>query len=358
MVPAGGAAAAALDETARAARPLPPRRRSFAVPQRDEIVTLPLATPFSVGHVNCYVLRGDPLTLVDPGPNWAQARNALVAGLAARQLRLSDIELVLVTHQHLDHAGLAGVIQEESGCVVAAHAGIAGYLGDMAAAQEREDAYQAELLRLHGVPPTVVERLVAVSRTFHRYGASARVERPLADGDTLAAGGRLLTALTRPGHSPSDTIFVDERERTAFVGDHLLPRIFSIPVAHRALEGDRDARRRAPTLPVYLGSLDATARLDLDLVHPGHGEAVRDHVSLVEQRVARHRSRTEGVLRTLRSGPQTAFEVARAMWREVADRETYLTVSEVLGALDCLLDSGDVVELHDLGAGLVRYGVA
>ena len=38
---------------------------------------LPIPTPFAVGRVNCYLLEGDPLTLIDAGPRSEQSLASL-----------------------------------------------------------------------------------------------------------------------------------------------------------------------------------------------------------------------------------------------------------------------------------------
>ncbi len=63
-------------------------------------IPLPLA---HIGSVNAWLLRGDPLTLLDTGPRDDAALAALEAGLRREGLRIEDIELVLATHHHLDH---------------------------------------------------------------------------------------------------------------------------------------------------------------------------------------------------------------------------------------------------------------
>lgn len=319
------------------------------------ISTIVLPTPYAIGPVNCHLLPGEPLTLIDPGPNSIDARTALADGLAAHGLRFEDVELVLLTHQHTDHEGLAGEIRAASGCAVAAHELLVPFLADVPAALAREDAYQAEMMRLHGVPADIVETLLEVSRGFHRFGASVEVDRPLREGDVLEAGGRALRVEFRPGHSPSCTVFVDEEERLAFVGDHLLAHVSPNPIAHRPLREDADPRRRPPTLPTYLDSLRRTAELDVDIVHAGHREAIRDHRALVAERLERQQQRTATVLDWLGDPPRTAHSVAQAMWEDVATRQAYLTLSEVLGALDVLVADGMAVEVEvEAGDGL-RY---
>ena len=68
-----------------------------------------------IKSVNIWLLRGDPLTLIDTGPRTDEALVALEAGLEREGLRLEDIELVIPTHHHLDHSGLIATIVGRSG---------------------------------------------------------------------------------------------------------------------------------------------------------------------------------------------------------------------------------------------------
>jgi glyoxylase-like metal-dependent hydrolase (beta-lactamase superfamily II) len=64
---------------------------------------IPVPTPFAVGRVNVYLIEDEPLTLVDAGPNSGTSFDELTTGLAAVGHSLEDIELVILTHQHIDH---------------------------------------------------------------------------------------------------------------------------------------------------------------------------------------------------------------------------------------------------------------
>src|SRR4051794_41770200 len=93
----------------------------------DDLIAIPLPLAY-VGTVNAWLLRGDPVTLIDTGPREDRALAALEAGLRREGLRLEDVELVLATHHHLDHVGLAATIQRRAGATVAALGRTAGYV--------------------------------------------------------------------------------------------------------------------------------------------------------------------------------------------------------------------------------------
>ena len=82
------------------------------------IVRLRIPTPFAVGRVNCYLLEDEPLTLVDTGPNSGKSLDELQHQLEDAGHAIEDIELVVITHQHLDHLGLVGILANRSGAEV------------------------------------------------------------------------------------------------------------------------------------------------------------------------------------------------------------------------------------------------
>lgn len=297
--------------------------------------------------MNCYLLEGDPLTLVDTGPCSLEALSALEAGLGSRGHRVEDLGLLLLTHQHYDHVGLARRVQERSGAEIAAHELTAGFLADLEASMDAEDDYAAAIMELHGVPPDLVRTIRDVSRAYRRFAEPVRVDRPLCEGDVVEAGGRQLTAVLHPGHSPTDTLFVDTQTRVALVGDHLIAHVSPNPVLHRPLDAPADPRRRASSLAAYLDSLRRTAALAVDTLLPGHGEPIDDPQALVAARLEMHRQRKERIYQELRSrGRATAHELARALWGDIAARQTYLTLSEALGHADLLVAEGRAREVE------------
>ena len=101
---------------------------------------LAIPTPFAVGRVNCYLIEDEPLTLVDTGPNSGKALDELTAQLGERGHSIDDLELIVVTHQHIDHLGLVEIVVEHSGAEVAALGAAAERLADFDEDAEAEDA--------------------------------------------------------------------------------------------------------------------------------------------------------------------------------------------------------------------------
>jgi glyoxylase-like metal-dependent hydrolase (beta-lactamase superfamily II) len=321
---------------------------------QEGIHCLAIPTPFAVGRVNAYLIEDEPLTLIDSGPNSAKALDELERALAARGHKIEDLELLVVTHQHIDHFGLAAILARRSGAPVAALAGLDRRLRDFRAEAELDDRFAARIMLRNGVPTDVVTALRAVSASFRAWGCTVEVDRTLTAGEELKLRDRTLRILHRPGHSPSDTVFWDERRALLIAGDHLLAHISSNPLLARPLEveGDYDGPRPQALL-TYLQSLRETRALDLELVLGGHGAPILDHRALIDERLRQHTRRAEKIHRLILERPRAAYEMAHEMWGNVAVTQAYLTISEILGHVDMLLQDGRVQERDQ--DGIMRF---
>ena len=311
------------------------------------IHTIAIPTPFMVGRVNTYLIEDDPLTLVDTGPNSGKAYDELERGLRDLGHRVEDLGLIVVTHQHIDHMGLVDILARRSGAEVAAIDRLAPWLASYRERMDADDAFADELMKRHGIADDVRTVLRSVSAAFRAWGASATVTRPLADGSVLELRDRRLRVLHRPGHSPTDTVFHDEERREMLGGDHVIAHISSNPLITR---DDEHA------LLSYMASLRATRELDVDVIWSGHGEPVRDHAELIDQRLRMHERRAAKIRRLVEGEPLTAHQIAHEMWGNVAVTQAFLTLSEVLGHLDLLAERGEVSSSED--GGVVRFAAA
>ena len=310
---------------------------------------LAIPTPFAVGRVNVYVIEDEPLTLVDAGPNSGTSFDELQRGVARLGHSLEDIELVVLTHQHIDHLGLISLVAARSGAEVAAIDVAVPFVENYSLKAQADDDFARQIMLRHGIPADVAGALQSVSQAFRAWGARADVTRPLRDGEELRLRDRVLAVHHRPGHSPSDTVFEDRERRMLIAGDHLLGHISSNPLLTRPLDGSTE---RPQALVAYLDSLRQTRDMDLEIVLPGHGEPIMDHRRLIDERLALHRRRAEKIHRLISEQPRSAYELAQALWGNVAVTQAYLTLSEVLGHMDLLLNAGRAREVSRDGVAL------
>jgi glyoxylase-like metal-dependent hydrolase (beta-lactamase superfamily II) len=293
--------------------------------------------------VNVYLIEDEPLTLVDAGPNSATSFDELQRGLAGLGHPLEDIELVVLTHQHIDHLGLVSLVAEYSGAEVAAIDAAVAFVESYSVEAQEDDDFARHIMLRNGIPEDVVTALQTVSQAFRAWGSRAHVTRVLRDGEEMAFRDRTLRVHHRPGHSPSDTVFHDRDRRILIAADHLLKHISSNPLITRSPDGSGE---RPQALVTYLDSLRKTRDMEVDIVLPGHGEPITDHRRLIDERFALHRRRADKIHALITERPRSAYEIARELWGNIAVTQAYLTLSEVLGHIDLLLNDGRAREME------------
>lgn len=321
--------------------PTPESEDALAQARDWGIHTIPVPTPFAVGRINCYLIEGDPLTLIDAGPRSEKSKQGLEDGVNRAGFNIEEIELVVATHQHIDHIGQIHSVVERSGADVASIDLVVERLAAFAWGSEQEDQMAVDLMVRYGVPEDIANLLKEVTASFRELGAPVDVNRPFAAGEEITMGSRPYETFHRPGHSPSDTVFWDEERGLMFGGDHLLSHISSNPLISRSLDGSEERTR---SLINYRESLQATAAMPVKIMLSGHGLAITDHADLIERRLAGQDRRTEKIYDLVAAGHSSPHGIANAIWGDIALTQAYLTLSEVIGHLDILVADGRVAE--------------
>ena len=97
-----------------------------------------------------------------------------------------------------------------------------------------------------------------------------------------------------------------------------------------------------------------TRELPAEVVLAGHGEPVTEHAALIDERFRMHERRAAEDRRPdRRAASAPPNEIAQELWGNVAVAQAFLTLSEVLGHVDLLIDRGEVREV-EVG-GVIRY---
>ena len=192
----------------------------------------------------------------------------------------------------------------------------------------------------HGISEEVVTALRQVTGSFRAWGSKAKVTGPFARRRAPASSATASSrSQLRPGHSPSDTVFWDAERRILIAADHLIKHISSNPLISRPLDGSSERRQ---ALVEYIESLQKTRELPAEIVLSGHGEPITDHVALIDERFALHQRRAEKLYGLIAEQPRTGHELAQALWGDVAVTQAFLTLSEVIGHVDLLINAGHV----------------
>ncbi len=319
----------------------------------EDVFRLELPIPFPSATANAYLIAGEPLVLVDVGANMPGAVEVLEDRLGALGCRLADVGTILLTHPHVDHSGLAGVLCERTDAEIAALEPMVPFVEDYWALAGRDEAFSLAVLARYGMAP---ERIAEIQPVLHRerqWSSQGTVGRPLADGAAIALADRTLTAHFRPGHSPVDTVFHDAGHGLLFGGDHLLQRMSSSPALWPSPTGPPDLDSRPRPLLEYRRSLCQTRALDAGLTLPGHGPPIADHRKVVDDRLALQERRAERLTEMLGDGPAGAVELADRTWGRFAALHPFRSLCEIVVHMDLLLERGSAREVLD--DGTIRY---
>ena len=296
-----------------------------------QIVPIAIPTPFYVGDVNVYLIKQDPLTLIDVGPKTDDAYRALVQKLGQVGVKLSDIRRIVLTHAHEDHCGLAKRVRDEAkDAEILVHKWETGHLfGRLARDQHRD------LLLRSGVPPTAFEEMRSTYQDISLLTDSLEDSdyQTLEDDMELEFDGGVLRVLHTPGHTPGSCSFVREANRTLICGDCVLKRITPNPIVS---PDPIDPSKRFPSLGEYLVSLARLREYRPTLSYGGHGEPVTDFEEIFHRYVRSIDERQKRVLSLVPNEGITAFEMATKLFPSsiTQDVHQFLAISESIAHLD------------------------
>ncbi len=299
---------------------------------RDGIAKLVLPTPFPVGDVNVYVVKGERLTLIDVGPNTEQAFVSLQNQLAQLGLQLTDIEQVILTHDHPDHAGLLDQFSPD--LEVYGHANNERWLNRTEKFYVDYDSFYRQLFVECGIPDKYYDPFIGGMKQMLLFSCNRSLTGTLSEGD-VPIGLSEWTVIETPGHAQSQIGLFRKKDGVLIGGDLLLAHISANPLLEPPLAGERE--RPKPQLQVN-DSLQKLLTLPIRLTYSGHGEEITDVHGLVEKRLSHQVLRAEQVKEWLEQESMTAFQICQRLFPSVYKRQLGLTISESIAQLDYLLD--------------------
>ncbi|HEY8083405.1 MAG TPA: MBL fold metallo-hydrolase [Solirubrobacterales bacterium] len=301
---------------------------------------LPLPWP-GVPHGNVWAVAADGgIVLFDTGIGGKDRLRQFDLALAQAGFGLSDVKLLVCTHSHTDHYGLAAPIVERAGCELWMHPAwehVRLHGDDPAAALER----RIEVARQSGVPVAALERYREARSGDEETGIDAIVEpdRDLLPGVEVETDLGTWQVYETPGHAPSHVILHQPERKLMISGDHLLGRTVLF----------FDHGHSPDPVGEFLGGLDEIEPLDVGLVLPGHGRTFRDPAA----KIAEARRQVDELLGKVREAlvgdEKTAFEIVGAIVgpENVNTPASAWALQIVLSSLDHLAILGEVSTIEE-----------
>jgi glyoxylase-like metal-dependent hydrolase (beta-lactamase superfamily II) len=258
--------------------------------------------------------------------------------LACLGHKSADLDLIVITHAHADHYGLAEELSAASGAEVVTHPwSVAALRADQ---REQRRQFYASLVQQAGAPDAITEAIDEATQAVRRFGRPVSIDRLVNEGDSVRLAGYPWQVLHTPGHTGGLICLFEPITRTLLSSDHLLANVSSNPVVEPPPPGQSEYLR---SLVLYRASLQRIAAMQIDRALPSHGPPIYDVAGLVFKRLVFHESRLKRVLDALHAGAQTTWEVTCALFPEHTALDTFLALSEVLGHLDLLAMEGQIL---------------
>jgi glyoxylase-like metal-dependent hydrolase (beta-lactamase superfamily II) len=300
---------------------------------------LPLPWP-GVPHGNAWaVAHDDGIVMFDTGMGGKGRLRQLDLALAQAGFGVEDVRLVVCTHSHTDHYGLAGAIVATAGCELWMHPRW-GHVRLLADDPQAALEARIETARESGVPLAALERY-REARSGEESGIDVLEEpdRELVPGVEVETDLGAWQVHETPGHAPSHVVLHQPERKLLISGDHLLGRTVLF----------FDYGHSPDPVGEFLTSLDEVERLDVDLVLPGHGRTFRDP----EAKIAESRRQVAELLDKVRAvlggGEEpTAFEiVAEIIGPEMVKTPASAWVLQIVrSCLDHLAIAGEVEQVE------------
>ena len=237
--------------------PGPNREAGDRWSERVTRVLAPNPSPMTLEGTNTYVVGepgSDAVVVIDPGPPLEEHVDRVLAATRGRA-----VELVLLTHTHIDHA-------------------------------EGAAAFASRV----GAP------LAAIDMDWATAGAPS-----LTAGGALRAGGLELEPVPTPGHAADHCCFWLGAERAMFTGDHVLGR------------GTTVVEWPSGDMAEYLDSLEAVRRYEAARLYPGHGPLVGDPATTLQEYIDHRLQREAQVVAAMQAGDRAPDQMVRRIYADV-----------------------------------------
>lgn len=249
-------------------------------------ITAPNTGMLTFTGTNTYLVGGQTLAILDPGPDDESHFAAVLAATGGR-----PVSHIVLTHAHQDHAALA-------------HRMAAYFNAPVAAAEN----------------------------------SSAAAGLSLADGDTIPLGEMALTAIATPGHTADHFVFAlaagncraddDQANGCLFSGDHVMawaPTMIAPP------EG---------VMQDYMASLDKLLKRQETLYYPGHGGVLYEAHKFVRALKAHRKMRERAILERIIKGDTTIDTIVHAIYPDMPEQLREAAALSVFAHLENLTTRG------------------
>lgn len=315
--------------------------------QKIEKIVLP--TSFPIGPVNVFIVFGEKLTLIDTGLNLDQAWIDLNEGLRSLDIQIEDLDQIVLTHHHNDHAGMLHRILEVNPTLdVYTHEHTKIYLQDKDYASWSGEYFE-RLFHEFGLSKEIVD-----SYTFRRK--SRKTLDGLTLQDNLHEGSAVpgmpgWQVMETKGHSMDHISLYCPEDEIFICGDHVIQDMHAGIFLDAPLRGMPSPKM----LVEYIRDLEKCKTISAKLTYSSHGPEFTDHIKVIDDELRNIKHRITRTIEALRKigGSGTGFEIIREMYQKRLKQALFPFVFEIFSVLQ-LLEEKQIVTAEKI-KGVYQY---
>jgi len=307
------------------------------------IISIRIPMPIAFSHSNAYYIDGPSPLLIDTGYPNDKAVGILEKALDSAGFNIKNVQTILLTHGHDDHAGLATHIRDITGARVLIHRrerGIAD--GDTF---EKYTRRVVDCYREMGMPLAEVEyyRKILSENISRQIGCSIVPDGFLSGGDEFDTGMGRLRVVETPGHTEGSVSFHVEETGLLFTGDLISANCNPLPLVMM----DRDGRSNAFAYDMMMKSIHKIREIAPRLLLPGHGRPIDTWERLIERIIAIQGTLAGSIRELLRVERElSVYKITRLLYPGAKGPGMIPAVNMVLGILErlnqeCIVDRVD-----------------
>ncbi|GEK34621.1 MBL fold metallo-hydrolase [Kurthia sibirica] len=302
-----------------------------------------------IGHVNCYLLKGDALSIVDTGTRTVETLVIIEEMLKEEGYKLSDIEQVILTHHHPDHIGWTDAFENAE---MLGHEYLVNWLNPSGELTQQYDAFYEENMLLNGVPRKLLSHGTDGKRLLDFFGKK-QLSHILYDGDRLP-GHEDFVVMETLGHAQSHHVFWNDKADLLIGGDLIMYPAESIPSFEPPLhpKGPREK-----SIIQYNNSLEKVRALPIKTNYAGHGDAIHNMTDLITERLQMQSARSKRFLPLIaKYGPIHVFDLSALLFPTRYMNNMSITLCHTLAHVDYLVSVDLIIE--KLGEqGIIYYEI-
>jgi len=323
----------------------------------DDIFQIKIDVPFQVKFVCSYIIKiNGKNVLIDAGFNSPAWKKKFLQAINTIGLKIEDIDVCIITHNHLDHIGLIQEFKQKNPNLKIVMHNITNKILEWETDKSNTEEIEKEAIRIsiemknYGLSE---EERLRIVQFFTYWPKLRKYESPdeiVHDGDKLLND---LEIIWTPGHSFGHICVFDAKRKYIFSGDHILSRItphignFIIPDFLADEYADYNFKN---VLEQYLQSLDRIDKLNPKIIFPGHQDIIYNPHERITAIKEHHKNRLNDISNLIKNNPLTPRRISQIHFGEDLDEiNSYMALSEVLGHLFYLEDRGKIEKFEKNG---------